>query len=240
MRTNKPIILLFLLLISTLGKAQDTSQFFKKADTFFGQYVQDGKVAYQKIKKHPDSMTDLLEIAREVSVSTKNPKTYQAFWINAYNLLVIKSVVEAYPINSPLDVPGFFDAKTHFVGGRNLTLNDIENKLLRATFPNEPRFHFALVCAGKGCPPIINKAYLPETLDSQLQQQTAYSLNNPQFIRLQDGKVGLSQIFEWYEGDFKKNGKGFLDFINPFRKKKIPSDTPITFYPYDWSLNALP
>ena len=124
------------------------------------------------------------------------------------------------------------------MGGENITLNDIENKLLRANFPEEARFHFVLVCAGLGCPPIIASAYMPDTLDTQLEQQTVKALNDPDFIRVKNNKVGVSQIFEWYKSDFEQHG-GIVDFINRYRKSKLPEKSKISFYPYDWTLNEV-
>lgn len=220
-------------------KAQEKTLFFEKANAFFDQYVKDGKVDYDDIHANPEKLDNVLDLAKKIMVNKDNPQIYQAFWINAYNLSVIKGVVDNYPIDSPLDVSGFFDEITYPIGGKKRTLNEIENKILRSNFPNEPRFHFALVCAGLGCPPIINKAYLPETLETQLQEQTVLSLNNPKFVRIKENKVGLSQIFEWYASDFKRNGRNFVEFINLYRKEKIDTNSKVFFYPYNWSLNKL-
>lgn len=239
MKTRNLLIACALTLSFSYGFGQDTALFFEKTDAFFGQYVKEGKVDYGQIHSNPKKLNEILELAQTISVTKNNSKTFQAFWINAYNLCVIKGVVDHYPINSPLDVPGFFDTKTYSIGNMDRTLNEMENKLLRANFPNEPRFHFALVCAGLGCPPIIDKAYLPKTLDKQLQEQTELSLNNPHFIRIDGDKVELSQIFEWYADDFTRNGKSLIDIVNMYRTKKIDPTSKVVFYPYDWSLNKV-
>ena len=222
--------------ISTI-KAQDISEFFKQADVFLQENIIDGKVAYSTIKKNPEALRNLLSMAESISVSKKDIKNYQAFWINAYNLLVIQSVVDNYPLKSPLDVSGFFDSRTHSIGGDKITLNDIENVKLRAEFPDEARFHFVLVCAGLGCPPIIANAYLPDDLDRQLTVQTSKAINDPQFIRTNKKKVAISQIFDWYAVDFNRNGQNVVEFINQYRDEKIPLDSKISYYEYDWKLN---
>ena len=130
----------------------------------------------------------------------------------------------------------FFDTTKYDIGGTSITLNDIENKKLRAKF-NEPRFHFVLVCGALGCPPIISEAYTPALLDKQLQRQTTIALNNPNFIKVKGKKVQLSQIFEWYKGDFTQNGTE-VDYINQFRKEAIPSKAKVSYYAYNWQLNA--
>lgn len=237
MRLQKILTTFLLAITFQIGLAQNTSEFFSKTDTFFKTYVKDGKVAYQDIKSNPGGLNELLDLAKGISISKSDANTYQAFWINGYNLSVIKGIVDNYPIKSPLDKAGFFDKITYDIGGKNTTLNDIENKLLRANFPKEARFHFVLVCAGLGCPPIIGNAYLPNTLDAQLQKQTELSLNNPSFVKLKGKKVGLSQIFEWYKGDFTQNGTSLVDFVNEYRKEKIEPKTKVSYYPYDWTLN---
>ena len=229
------LFILSLFVGSSFGFSQTTSDYFKAADAFFATYVSNGKVAYSKINDNPSTLEKLVTMAETISVSTNDTKTYQAFWINAYNISVIKGIIDNYPIKSPLDKSGFFDKTTYKIAGESITLNDIENKKLRAQF-SDARFHFVLVCGANGCPPIINKAYLPDTLDAQLQKQTELALNNSNFIKLKKNKVELSEIFKWYQEDFIKNGNE-IDYINRFRTEKIPADTKITYYAYNWNLN---
>ncbi len=235
----KTITLLFtFLFLNALTYSQDkTAQFFDEADALFGKYVANGKVDYAAIKKNPETLNTLLAKAKDIRVDKSNAKTYQAFWINAYNIATIKGVVNNYPLKSPLDVTGFFDKIKYDIGGKSITLNDIENIMLRAEF-NEPRFHFVLVCAALSCPPIITKAYRPETLEKQLQEQTVKALNNPQFVQHQGKEVLFSQIMEWYNEDFTRNGQTLIQFTNKYRKEKISEDCKEGFYTYDWRLNG--
>ncbi|WP_350286302.1 DUF547 domain-containing protein [uncultured Croceitalea sp.] len=218
-------------------KAQDTAMFFAKADHFFKTYVKQGKVDYSAIKEQPKALDELMALANAIAVKKADARSYQAFWINTYNLAVIKGIVANYPIKSPLDKTGFFDKIKYDVGGQSITLNDIENKLLRGNFPKESRFHFVLVCAGLGCPPIIANAYLPDTLDAQLQKQTELSLNNPNFIQTKGKKVLISQLFDWYKSDFTQDGLNEVEYINQFRTEKLDPKSKIGYYNYNWSLN---
>ena len=229
------LTLLFATMQTSFG--QDLDSFFNQADAFFAKHVRNGRIDYQEIKKNPAELHLLLETAQGISIPKTDASYFQAFWINGYNLSVIKGIVDNYPIKSPLDKAGFFDKITYEIGGKKITLNDIENKMLRANFPKEARFHFVLVCAGLGCPPIIANAYLPNTLEKQLQTQTELSLNNPEFIQLKGKKVLLSQIFEWYKGDFVQGGKSLIDFVNGYRKEKLDAKSKVGYYPYNWSLN---
>lgn len=237
---NKTALTTFILVfLFQFGIAQNTQDFFSKADTFFGTYVKDGRVDYKSLKENSAKLNELVDLANKISVSESDKATYQAFWINGYNLSVIKGIVANYPIKSPLDKAGFFDKIKHDIGGKKITLNDIENKLLRGNFPKETRFHFVLVCAGLGCPPIISNAYLPNTLENQLQKQTELALNNSNFIRVKGKKVQLSQLFEWYKVDFTQNGKSEIDFVNRYRKEKINSGAKVSYYNYNWTLNEI-
>ncbi|MFS4417564.1 DUF547 domain-containing protein [Maribacter sp. 2307ULW6-5] len=229
------VLLWSLMMVSTLG-AQDLGSFFSDSDAFLKAHVENGLVKYAAIKEDPAALESLLAKARAITVAKEDVANYQAFWINAYNLLVIKGVVDHYPIKSPLDVAGFFDKITYDVGGKQVTLNDLEHKLLRGNFPKEARFHFVLVCAGLGCPPIINAAYRPNTLETQLQEQTVKALNDANFIQVGKKRVGISQLFNWYKEDFVHNGS-ILDFINAYRSEKLPEKAKLSFYEYDWTLN---
>ncbi len=234
---RKIIITITVILSSISIHAQDLETFFKKADAFFKANVANGKVAYSKIHENPEQLNDVLKIAQGISITKDDAKNYQAFWINAYNLSVIKGLIDNYPTKSPLDNAGFFDKTKHSLGGKQITLNDIEHKLLRGQF-NDARFHFVLVCGAVGCPPLISAAYLPNTLDAQLTTQTKKAINGS-FIRVNDKKnrVQVSQIMEWYKGDFKMDGMDEIDFINKYRNEKLEGKWKLSYFPYDWTIN---
>lgn len=231
------IVFALFLLSAYTGYGQNTLDFFGKTDIFLKTHVEDGRVDYKAIKNNPSQLDGLLDIAKQMAVSKDNIDEYQAFWINGYNLLVIKGIVENYPLKSPLDIAGFFDKVKHEIGGTSITLNDIENKLLRGNFPSESRFHFVLVCGGLGCPPIINTSYRPSTLDTQLEKQAKNALNDSDFIKVTGNKVEISQIFEWYKADFTQGGTSLVDYINQYRTEKLPEKAKVSYYQYDWALN---
>ncbi len=233
----KPILFILVLLLSSASlKAQDLSRFFDTADTFFMTYVSNGRVDYNTLQEQPEPLHDLMAQLARIKVTSANETMYKAFWINAYNLAVIQGIVERYPIASPLDVTGFFDSIKYEVGSENITLNDIENKKLRAVF-DDARIHFVLVCGAKGCPPLIPMAYRTNTLEQQLTEQTTKALNDDGFIQLSRKKVGVSEIFKWYREDFTSTEIKVVDYINRYRKQPISNDLKVVYYPYDWRLN---
>lgn len=234
----KKYIAILFLAFTTFLNAQNLNSFLSKTDDFLKANVSNGKVDYQKIKTDAASLNELVETISKMDVSKENANAQKAFLINAYNLLLIKGIIAKYPVKSPMDIAGLFDKITHTIAGKKHTLNDIENKLIRAKY-NDARIHFVLVCGALGCPPIINTVYKPETLEEQLNKQAKIALNNPAFIKVNAGskKVELSQIFEWYKGDFITKGKNEIDYINQFRDAKIDEKSKISYYPYDWTLN---
>ncbi len=229
--------IIIIVLSFNMGFSQAPDTFFTKADAFFKANVANGKVNYAGIHKNQDKLNELLSLANTVRISKSDAKKYQAFWINAYNVSVIKGIIDSYPIKSPLDKAGFFDKTTYKLGGKSITLNDIEHKLLRAQF-NDARFHFVLVCGAIGCPPLINKAYLPSSLEAQLEKQTKIALNGT-FLQVNTKKkrVAGSEILKWYKEDFTMNGTSEIDFINKYRTEKIPSNFKLSYFTYNWNLN---
>ncbi len=234
----KKYIAILFLAVTTLTNAQDVTTFFSKTNVFLKMNVSSGKVDYQSIKNDATLLNEALEIAAKIDVSKETITSQKAFWINAYNLSLIKGIVSKYPIKSPLDIAGLFDKGTYTITGKKFTLNDIENKMIREKY-HDPRVHFVLVCGANGCPPIINAVYLPETLEEQLSKQAKLALNNPNFIKVNSAskKVELSQIFEWYKDDFISKGKNEIEFINQYRDSKIDTNYKVSYYIYDWTLN---
>ena len=219
---------------------QDSGSLFDEADRFLKKYVDQGLIDYAAIRDDPAMLEHLVAgLATADPLRLPDDAARQAFWINAYNLLVIHSVVSAYPVRSPMDVDGFFDRRKHQVAGQELTLNEIEHEQLLKPY-GDPRFHFVLVCAAVGCPQLIAAAYRGETLEAQLQERARATLNSDAYVRVDATakKVFLVEIFRWYEGDFTTGGKTLLDYVNQYRDQPIPGDYLVEFPTYDWTLNA--
>ena len=220
---------------SSFASAGNLGIFTDEADDFFKAYVSDGQVDYAGIKAN-NAVEDLYQQLGDMALNGATAAQKKAFYINAYNIIVIRSIVARYPVNSPMDINGFFDGARHKVAGEMLTLNTLEKeKLLKAY--GDARIHFAVVCAAKGCPQIGSFAFRPDQLETQLQSQTKKALNNDYFIRVQNNRVDVSKIFEWYNGDFTHNGQSVLGFINEYRDTRIPNNFTVGHYEYDWALN---
>jgi hypothetical protein len=209
---------------------------FDVSNDFFQTYVKNGKVDYSSIKT--SDITELTELYSSTDISGWSKSEKKAFYINAYNFYVIKLITEDYPVNSPMDVIGFFDRKKINVAGSNITLNELENEILRKEF-SDARLHFVLVCGAVGCPVIIPEAYFPLKLDNLLDRQAILAINDKNFIRVNPNEksIEISEIFKWYKEDFEAEFSSILNFINKYRTEKLSENYLISYYSYDWSLN---
>jgi Protein of unknown function, DUF547 len=233
----KKIFVILFLCVPVLSKA-DVKSFLTASDVFFKKYVDNGSVSYSKIMKSAAEIETLYKEVGDMKLDGLDDNSKKAFYINGYNVIVIYWVVKHYPLKSPLDDSGFFDKVKHKVAGEEMTLNSLEIKKLLTTY-KDARFHFALACAAKSCPPLASFAYMPTTLDKQLTERASAALNNPGWMKVNTAqkKVELSKIFDWYKKDFTMDGKTEIEWINQFRKEKIPTTFAVGFYEYNWALN---
>ncbi|OAV44256.1 DUF547 domain-containing protein [Lewinella sp. 4G2] len=233
-RSILPLLLAFFAFTSVSAAAAPQS-FIADADALFKQHVQSGRVDYASLKSS-GAIDPLVAKIAAVDLSSLSGNERKAYLINAYNILVINQALENYPLKSVMDVSGFFDGKKQTVGGRKLTLNQLEKELLLKEY-NDARLHFVLVCGATGCPPITNFAYTAGKLEAQLDQQTKAALNDATFIRTSGSTAQLSQIFDWYKADFGGSKTNVVNWINQYRKAPIAANATVSYYPYDWSLN---
>ncbi|MDQ2772950.1 MAG: DUF547 domain-containing protein [Bacteroidota bacterium] len=207
---------------------------------YFAKFIdENGNVNYGAIKRNPLEIKALAHRYETLDLSSAADRDREAFYLNAYNVMVISEVAAHYPATSVQKIPGFFDKNLVTVAGEKMTLNDLEAKKLREPF-HDPRVHFALVCGAKGCPRFNRQAFVGNQVDAQLTIQARKVLQDPKFIRVdeKDKKVLVSEIFKWYEPDFKATGKTTLVYINQFRdSKQIPTTYAVDYYTYDWALN---
>ena len=221
---NWPVFLLGTFLFSGFNlpfcQSAQTSFSYELYGNVLQQFVNgEGLVNYQALKedREPlDAFADALEHIDPVAFKTWSSEDKIAFWINAYNALTLKVIIDHYPIKKdwkkkllfPIGIrhiPGVWDKITFPIMGRKQTLNEIENEILRKDF-NEPRIHVALVCAAMSCPQLRREPYTGSALKAQLKDQSLKFLNTPTNFRIDPltKTVYLSKIFEWFEGDFKK------------------------------------
>lgn len=202
-------------------------------------YVKDGRVDYAGLaKKDLPKLDGYLAAVAKASLP-KERDARMAFYIDAYNAIVVKSVIAHGRPRSVLDVKGFFDADEYTVAGEKTTLDALEKKHLNP-FAKDPRTHFALVCGAVGCPILDSVPYTGANLEARLDAATRRYLTSPTGARAQAGSVELSKIFDWYAGDFG-GAAGVLTFVRrhlPEAQAKALGDSPkVGFIDYNWTLN---
>ena len=167
MKKNNVIILLFGLLI---GIGNEESLFAETGhidhvawDTMLQKYVSsDGVVNYEQWKNDETALTDYIDkLSANIPQQSWCENETLAYWMNLYNASTVSLILENYPLESIRDIGDPWDIIFIKVGEKEYSLNDIEHKIIRKEF-NEPRIHFALVCAAKSCPPLLNEAYEAE------------------------------------------------------------------------------
>ncbi|MFK7937480.1 MAG: DUF547 domain-containing protein, partial [Saprospiraceae bacterium] len=150
----KNLIILFAIAFINLASvtAQSTvinASFFDQTEQLLKANVSNGLVDYENLKSDK-SLDQLIETIATAKIDNLDDATYQAFLINAYNLLVIKGAVDAYPLNSVNGISGFFATKKRDVAGQKVTLNKLEKEWLLKKY-GDSRYHFVLVCGAVGC-----------------------------------------------------------------------------------------
>lgn len=234
------------------------------------QYVKDGQVNYKEIVEDPGLLDQSLGEFEKISRQTYgkwNLSDQIAFWINAYNLFTISAIVDHYPPRgwnilypriSIRQIGAVWGNRAYRTAGQLVSLSQIEHEILRGVF-KEPRVHFALVCASRGCPPLPSVPFEGASLEQMLDRQVHAYLSDPVHGLRWDGEnrtLLLSKIFAWYGEDFKyyytvhklfpdlpRERRAAVNFIWEYLPGKLRSslkekDFRISFLEYDWSLNG--
>lgn len=214
-----------------------------------------GLIRYRELKADAAKQADhpLHQFTRAIAAVTRpqyeafSREQKIAFWINSYNALTLKLVMENYPVTSMKKIGGFFSSpwKTEFfslVEGKAKTLDQIEHDILRQEF-KEPRVHAALNCSALSCPRLQNHAFVAETLSPQLDQAMTQWLADPtrNHFDAEKGSLSLSKLFDWYGKDFVAGFGGIYQAVEkygpPLAKSLASQKARVKFLPYDWSLN---
>jgi hypothetical protein len=219
------------------------------------RHVRDGEVDYRGLKASgAPGLQRTLDAMRGVCADEaggwSKPERL-AFWINAYNAHMVRLVLDHHPLESIRDVgvgPGAAFRKRFIAlpwhARTKLSLDDIEHRILRKRF-DEPRIHFAVVCASRGCPPLRGEPYVAAQLDAQLDHAARGFIRDSSKNRYDAASrtLHLSPIFDWFSGDFEGSAGGVPAFVaryaDPATAKAIlAGDVSIAHLDYDWSLNG--
>ncbi|MFA0961883.1 DUF547 domain-containing protein [Roseivirga sp. BDSF3-8] len=209
------------------------------------EYVDgEGLVNYQGLLSDSIRLNDyLLQLESAPPSPDWSREEKLAYWLNAYNAYTLQLILRNYPVKSIKDItkgPNIpyinspWDIKFIRIGSEELDLNNIEHGIIRKEF-DEPRIHFALVCAAMSCPPLRREAYTADELEEQLQDQAQVFLSNDSKNRLEGGTLYISKIFDWYKKDFKP--EGVAGYIHQVMPEEADEDAEVAYLDYNWSLN---
>jgi hypothetical protein len=230
------ILLSLLFLFGALSFVQANAPSHEAWDVLLKKYVSaTGKVNYKGFKADKSKLEDYLKIlSNNAPESSWSKEEQMAFWINTYNAFTIKLIVDNYPLSSIQKLHGGkpWDHKWIKIGAKTYSLNNIENDILRPQY-KDARIHFAVNCAAKSCPPLLNAAWTAANLNSTLDAQAKKFINNTAFNKLSDKKVEVSKIFEWYAEDFGN----VVAFLNKYATTKVGAKAKVAYLEYDWALN---
>lgn len=194
------------------------------------------------------ALSAYLDALQQARVSGLNRAEQNAYWINLYNALTVKVILDHYPVKSIMDIdisPGFFnngpwDAKLLTIEGEKVSLNDIEHRILRPIFKDN-RLHYALNCASLGCPDLKPQAFTAVNLEELLTTAAKAYVNSPRGARLVDGRLHVSSIYVWFQVDFGGSEAGVVEHLRQYAVGTLAQ--ALRTYDkglrdsYDWRLN---
>lgn len=221
------------------------------------EYVKDGLVNYEKLK-NDKRLNEYINILVNTDPSKiKDRKEQLAFWINAYNAYTLKVICDNYPLKSITDLNSngkilsyvlkttVWDRDLVTINHKQMSLNDIEHGIIRKKY-NDPRIHFALVCAAISCPPLRSEAYTGSKLDEQLDDQGEkfFADDSKNSFDTKSHTAFLSKIIDWYGKDFGNSDQEILLRVLKFFPGRIRQEIKksvdkwnIEFSDYNWTLN---
>jgi len=185
---------------------------------------------------------------QSITVSNLNRQEQKAYWINLYNALTVKVILDHYPVKSIMDIdisPGFFsngpwDAKLLKIEGQDVSLNDIEHRILRPVFKDN-RVHYAVNCASLGCPNLQDKAFTSSNTEQLLKKGAHDFINHPRGVHLRKGRLTVSSIYKWFQADFGGNEAGVIKHLQKYADAKLATTLSKyragLKYDYNWQIN---
>lgn len=201
--------------------------------------VELNQVDYDGLANEPEFPAIVRQVSEFPLARLTTREETLAFYINAYNIFALKMVLDNRPLDSITDIGNVFKSvwkrNAGSLDGKPVSLDDIEHKRLRTM--NEPRVHFAIVCASVSCPDLRAEAYRAASLEAQLDAQSADFLNNPgKGLKLSGTRAQVSRIFRWFGDDFAAVGG-----VEAFVRRYYPLPASVRLRPnlhYNWSLNG--
>lgn len=224
-------------------------------DRFLGTYIVAGADGINRVRYGEVAPDDRRALAAYIAflaatpIDRYNRPEQRAFWINLYNALTIKVVLDHYPVGSIRDIdisPGLFQdgpwgRKLIVVAGEMLSLDDIEHRILRPIW-RDPRLHYAVNCAALGCPDLQPRAFTGANAETLLEAAARAFVNHPRGARFDGDRLVVSSIYDWFEADFGGSEAGVVEHLrrygSPELRARLADRRGYDDDVYDWSLNV--
>ena len=265
---RKILIAALALLALAAPKAQQSTIVLAPFDPILDTYVRDGYVYYRALKIERRRIDEYVRQLAASDVDKRTRDEQVAFWLNAYNAIVLQTVVDSYPAprrsneyppRSIRQAPGAFERLPHRVAGRTLTLDQIEQTILPKF--NDPRVYFALGRGAVGGGRLRSESFAADTIEKQLAEVAIECVTRAECIQADaaSNKLMASAIFSWHEKEFVA---AYADKAAPLYASRSPIERAIlafvapkllqterdflekntfqlVYKPFDWSLNDL-
>ncbi len=223
-------------------------------DAFLKAYVvvaRDGinRVAFGRVgAADRAALANYLDALASVDIDTVNRAEQLAYWINLYNALTVRVVLDHYPVKSIRDIgisPGLFSVGPWGkalvrVKGEDLSLDDIEHRILRPRW-RDNRVHYAVNCASLGCPNLMREAHSVAAIERLLTDGAHAYVNHPRGARVVDGRLSVSSLYVWFKEDFGGDDAGVIahlkQYADPALAARLAAVSQIADDAYDWALN---
>lgn len=244
-----PVLMMFFMPLAVSDNALAAAIDYTPYEKILNTYVNDkGQVNYKGLQANRQPLDNFIQtqiVNADISALSDNEQ--KAFWINAYNALTLRLIIDNYPLRfggiRTINWGRPWSIKMD-VAGQRLTLGEIEHEILRKWSPPDPRIHFAINCASGGCPKLPNTHFKPTTLDQQLDFESRRFINDPEKVRLDRSKKILfhSEILKWFDVDFLEVSPDLkayiLKYLNEEDRKFVQENkVKLKTLKYDWSLN---
>jgi len=224
----------------------DWAQFLDKY-LVAGKFGTANRVRYAEVNlADKDSLAQYLAKLSAVPMSKLNRAEQKAVWINLYNALTVQTILKDYPVKSIKEISsgwfsgGPWDLKLIKVEGIELSLNDIEHRILRPIWQDN-RVHYAVNCASLGCPNLQPEPFTAENSDRLLTEAARDFINSPRGVAMSDNHLLLSSIYEWFQVDFGASEAALLEHLEQFAAAdlaaKLKNYRGTISYQYNWDLN---
>jgi hypothetical protein len=224
-------------------------------DSFLKNYVVAGPAGITLVRygavteAHRQQLDRYITYLTSLKITGYGRQEQFAYWINLYNALTVKVVLDHYPVKSIRDIdisPGFFSdgpwgKKLVVVEGENLSLNDIEHRILRPIW-RDSRIHYAVNCASIGCPNLQKNAYRGASVEAMLDAGARAYINSPRGVAITGSEITVSKIYDWFIDDFGGDEKSVLahiaSYAKPALRQQLVDIGKIEGVDYDWALNG--